>query len=116
MTKPQTYSFFMLLKATRPWLDKAPPERFAYVKDIVNPILEAHPAVSMRFFDSESYSAKVSDVALWETPDLVAYQQVIRKLRDTLFWNYYFEVLDIIPAVEEGYAAYYDMAPLTARQ
>lgn len=116
MTAPQTLSFFMLLKATRPWLDKAPPARFAFAKDVVNPILNAQPAVSMRFFDSESYSAKVSDVVLWQISDLAAYEQVIRKLRDTLFWNHYFEVLDIIPSVEEGYAAYYGMAPLTAER
>lgn len=109
----QTYTLFMLLKTTRRWLDLEPKVRFAFIKENVNPILEAHPTVSMRFFDTESYTARISDIVVWETSDLVAYQSVIKGLRDTIFWDHYFEVLEIIPAVEDGYAAYYAMTPLT---
>ena len=109
----QTYTLFMLLKTTREWLDLEPKVRFAFIKENVNPILEAHPTVSMRFFDTESYNARISDIVVWKTSDLVAYQGVIKGLRDTIFWDYYFEVLEIIPAMEDGYAAYYAMTQLT---
>ena len=109
----QTYTLFMLLKTTRQWLDLEPEVRFAFIKENVNPILEAHPTVSMRFFDTESYTARISDIVVWKTSDLIAYQSVIKGLRDTIFWDHYFEVLEIIPAVEDGYAAHYAMTPLT---
>ena len=63
--------------------------------------------------DWKELTARLSDIVVWETSDLVAYQGVIKGLRDTLFWDHYFEVLEIIPAVEDGYAAYYAITPLT---
>lgn len=50
----------------------------------------------------------------WQTADLTAYQCVIKELRDTAFWDHYFKVLEIIPALEDAYAAHYGIAPLTA--
>ena len=68
----------------------------------------------MRFLNSESYSARVTDVIIMETGDLGAYQRLIKGLRDTPFWDHYFEVLEVIPAVEDAYATHYGIAPLTS--
>jgi hypothetical protein len=113
MANPQTWTLFTLLKTTRHWLDLTPEARFAFIKKTVRPILDANPAVTMRFFDTESYSARVTDIVVWQTADLAAYQRVIKGLRDTSFWDRYFEVLEIIPALEDAYAAHYGISPLT---
>lgn len=113
MPTPQTWTIFTLLKTSRHWLDMEPEARFAFIAGKVKPILEAHPEVTMRFFDTESYTARVTDIVLWQTADLAAYQSVIKGLRDTAFWDHYFEVLEIIPALEDAYAAHYGITPLT---
>ena len=94
----------MLVCATRAWLDLTLEARAAFLATIIAPLLKKHPQVSLRFFDSEAYSARVSDIMMWETSDLTAYEDLIDTLRDSLFWGLYFEVLDILPAVENGYA------------
>ena len=46
-------------------------------------------------------------VAVFETADLQAYTFLIDSLRDTAFFSQpYFEILDIVPAVEDGYVEY----------
>lgn len=110
----QNHTSFMLVKATRHWLNMAPEQRFTFVKEQIQPILGEHHDVTMRFFDTESYTARISDILVWTSPNLLAYQSVIRKLRDTLFWDHYFDVVQIITAVENGYAEYYGIDPLTA--
>ncbi len=97
----------MLVHTTPEWLRLAPAERFAFVDDTIRPLLARHPAVSMRFFDAEAFSARYTDMLLWETDDLLAYGAVVEELRETPFWDTYFEVVDIVPAVENGYARHY---------
>ena len=108
------HAFFMLVRATNHWLALRPPQRFAFVTDVIGPILERHPDVSMRFFDSEAFSARVSDVVLWETADLLAYQAVVEDLRETDFWGHYFEVVEILASIENGYARHYGVVPVGA--
>jgi hypothetical protein len=112
--KPATHSIFMLVKATPEWLAIPPQGRFAFLRERIEPILRANPAVRLRFFDAEAYSARVSDVALWETGDLAAYHRVVEALRETPFWDRYFLVQEIVPAVENAYARHYGEAPVGA--
>ena len=114
MTQPLTHTIFMLVKTTKAWLAMNPPARFAFLGDVVVPILKAHPAVKLRFFDAEGFNARVTDVAVWETTDLSAYQKLVDRLRETPFWDGYFEIVEIVPAVENGYAATYGVAPIGA--
>ncbi|MCB9640873.1 MAG: darcynin [Myxococcales bacterium] len=115
MSHPQQkQSFFMLVKATRAWLSLTPKERFAYLQEKVVPILQAHPQVTMRFFDAEAFCARYSDIILWETQDTRSYQSLIEGLRETTFWDHYFAVLEIIPAIEDAYALHYEVSPLQA--
>ena len=104
-TKPHT--LFMLLKATPAWLAKTPPERFAFMGETMRPILGCYPMVRMRYFDAEAYCARVSDIAVWETADLKAYRNLVEELRETPFWDVYFQVVEIIPAMEDDYADFY---------
>ena len=66
----------------------------------------------MRFFDAEAYNARSSDVILWEPADLKAYRSVVDSLRESAFWGKYFDIVDIIPSVENGYAAHYGVSPI----
>jgi hypothetical protein len=106
-----TYTFFMLVRTTPAWLRKPPRERFAFLGSHIEPVLKQHPAVKMRFFDSEAFNASISDVIMWETRQLSEYQAVVEKLRETEFWDALFEVREIVPAIENAYAHHYGVQP-----
>ena len=112
MSKP--FTIFMLVKTTAHWLALAPAERLAFLEKTIKPILRKHPDVRMRFFDIEAFSARASDVIMWEASDLLRYQSLVEHLRETPFWDHYFEVLDILPGIENAYADHYDVAPVAA--
>jgi chlorite dismutase len=104
--------FFMLVRTTPTWLSLTPDERFAFLGEGVAPILDRHPDVSMRFFDSEAFNADYTDVVMWETRSIMSYQAIVEELRETPFWGTYFEVVDIVAAIENAYAMQYDVDPL----
>jgi len=100
-------TFFMLLRSSSPWLALTREARAAFIDETVKPILRRYPAVSLRFYDAEAFSGRATDVAVFETRDIRAYYFLIDALRDTPFLGLpYFEVLEILPAVEDGYAEY----------
>jgi len=112
MKRPIAHTFFMMVKTTNTWLAKSPKERFAYLGTAIEPILRQHPSVKMRFFDSEAFSSRVTDVIFWETTEIGEYQAIVEKLREIEFWGTYFDVIEIIPAIENAYATHYDVSPL----
>jgi Darcynin, domain of unknown function len=73
--------YFMLLKTTVNWLQIPTSQRFEFVDKIIKPILDRHPAVKMRFFDSEAFSGRFTDVMMWETADIKEYQALVEQLR-----------------------------------
>ncbi|MCU0353376.1 MAG: hypothetical protein MUD08_06490 [Cytophagales bacterium] len=107
--KPPTFTVFMLVKTTTTWLQLKPQERFGFLDQTIQPILTKHPTVHMRFYDSEAFSGKASDVIVWQTADLHSYQHLVEELRESAFWGTYFDVIDIIPAIENAYADYYQV-------
>ncbi|MBD2773945.1 darcynin [Iningainema sp. BLCCT55] len=84
-----------------------------FLSKIISPILKKHPSVQMRFFDSEAFSGRFTDVLMWETAEVQEYQFLVERLRETLFWGTYFEIVEIIPAIENAYANYYGVAPIS---
>ena len=105
--KAVNHAFFMLVRTTPVWLQLTPVERFGWLDEVVRPILAANRRVTMRFFDSEAFNSRCSDVLLWETADVMAYQAVVEALRETSFWGTYFDVVDIVASVENAYAIRY---------
>jgi hypothetical protein len=103
-----TFTIFMQVKTTSAWLALSPERRFAFLGDTIEPILAQHRSVRMRFFDTEFYAADVTDVIVWETNNLAEYQAIVEALRETPFWGEYFEVVSILPGVENAYADAYD--------
>ena len=110
-SEDRAYSIFILVKTTPAWLALSPPERFAFLGEEVQPILAAHPDVTMRFWDTEHFNARVTDVVLFETQNLRSYSMVIEKLRETRFWGPYFDVVEVLPGIENAYADAYDVEP-----
>jgi hypothetical protein len=111
-TEPVTYTVFWQVQTTPAWLALPVEDRFAFLGAVIEPILASQPAVAVRFFDSEFYSTTATDVIMMETQSLPAYQSIVEQLRETPFWGTYFDVVAIIPAVENAYAAAYGQDPV----
>ena len=109
---PLAFTIFMLVKTTPTWLELRPQERFAFLQNDIEPILKEYPTVKMRFYESEAFISDVTDIAVWETADLGAYQSVVEELRESKFWSAYFDVVSILPAIENAYLRHYDVAPI----
>jgi Darcynin, domain of unknown function len=124
MTEPTTQRiskpifFFWLVKTTPAWL--ALPAlgaggRFDFVEKVIKPIIGQFCQIDLRFFDAEAHTAVCSDVMMWTVKDATQYSAMVEKLRETLFWDHYFQVLHIIPALEDGYADHYEQAKVGAK-
>jgi Darcynin, domain of unknown function len=102
---------FWLLKTNTSWL-ALPPKgdggRFDFAEKVFKPLLGKFPGVSLRFFDIEAYSALCTDIMMWEVNDLKDYNALVECLRETRFWDDYFQVMQILPGVEDGYADHYE--------
>jgi hypothetical protein len=93
---PSTFHIFVLVKATRRWLDMKTEKRRAFLEDEMIPLLKQRPEIRMRWFEPEAFSTRASDIMLCETTDLSAW---------AWFWDHYFEVVDILPTFEANYLA-----------
>ncbi|GAB3165365.1 darcynin family protein [Amycolatopsis sp. NPDC004378] len=99
---------FMLVKTTPEWLGLTVEQRVhAFETEVLPVVREKAEGVRSRFFDTEFYSARVTDVWVWEAVDHQAYHLVIEALRETPFWDRYFEIVEILVGVENGYAKNY---------
>ncbi|PRY39703.1 darcynin family protein [Umezawaea tangerina] len=104
---------FMLVKTTSEWLALSVPRRIEVFRTEVLPAIEEKvQGVRSRFFDTEFYSARVTDVWMWEARDHHSYQLLVEALRETSFWDQYFEVVELLVGVENGYAKNYDVEAL----
>jgi len=114
-TQETGITVFMLVKTSTEWLGMTVAERFAALGRLVEPILRKYrDRLTLRFFDTEFYSARVTDIWLWEATDRHAYELVVEELRETPFWDRYFHIVEILPGVENAYAKNYDRPALGA--
>ncbi len=101
------YTYFMLVRTTPQWLSLSREARMTFADKVFKPVVGKFPAVSLRYFDAEAFSARCTDVLMWETTDPSQYNFMVDALRDTPMYSVpYFEIVDIIGAVEDSYAAY----------
>lgn len=103
----KTMTFFALMRVHANWLRLSRPERRRFEEETLKPIYARYPEVRMRWFDAEAFSARCSDVAMFETESVPAFYYLIDALRDSpMMTEPYFEFVDIIPAVEDGFRDY----------
>lgn len=105
-------TIFMLVKTTPTWLALPPKERFAFLDETIRPLLRAAEGVSLRFYDAEAFTTRASDIAVWDVVTIEAWQKFADKLRETPFWDTYFQVVEILPAIENAYARQYGVTPV----
>ena len=109
------YAFFLLLRATPAWLSLTRAQRRDVVAQHLTPLLERSPELRTRHFDAEAFTTVCSDVMLVETIDPAHHYAFIERLRDSpLITVPYFELVHIIPAIEDGFRSF-DEAEAGAR-
>lgn len=102
------YAFFIHLRALPEWLRLSREQRRALGETHLHALLPRYRGeLRLRHFDAEAFSAPCSDLMLVETDDPLKHYDFMERLRDSpLLAVPYFEVLQIIPALEDGYAAF----------
>jgi hypothetical protein len=106
MSEP-VLTFFMSLRSQPSWLAFTRQQRADFIAEVVQPIFARHHAVKLRFYDAEAFSGRCTDMAVFETADIRAYTFLVDALRDTPFLGLpHFEVLDVIPSIENSYRDY----------
>lgn len=103
-----TYVFFIHLRATPAWLALSRQQRRALANQHLEPILHAAAGqLTMRYFDAEAFTAQCSDVMMIQTQDPKHHYFFMEHLRDSpLIALPYFEVVSIIPTIEDGYQTF----------
>jgi hypothetical protein len=92
---------FMLVKSMPQWLGLTSEEQSTLLATHIEPILQKHHTqVTLRLYDVEFYSARVTDLWVWEATDHLAYELLVEDLRKTPFWDRYFQIVEILPGVE----------------
>lgn len=104
---------FMLVKTRRSWLSMPPAERFARMRSLFDPLFARFgDRIGLRFFDVEFYDARVTDLLMWDVRDHHAWELLVERLRETPFWDEWFEIIDILPSIENAYADNYAEEPI----
>lgn len=96
-------TLFMMLRAQPGWLRL---DRGARARIAGTALERAFPdaAVTLRHFDAEAFHARISDIAMITAESAEAAYFAIERLRDTpLIAERYFEVVEIVPAFEDGF-------------
>ena len=101
--KSQALTVFILVRALPAWLALPHAER----RRIGAGAVPIEPDVTVRQFDCEAFSAMCSDIWMLSVPSPRALNHTIERLRDTaLFAHPYFDLIAILPAIEDGWQAY----------
>jgi len=101
------YAIFILLRATEQWLRLTREARRQLSEEHVGAGLRRFPALKLRYFDAEAFSADCSDIMLIETADLQQHYDFIEMLRDSsLVTVPYFEFIKVVLAIEDGFRDY----------
>lgn len=94
---------FILVRALPAWLALTRDER----RRLGQEAAPVEPGIGFRAFDCEAFSALCSDLWMLDVPTPGALNRVIERLRDTpLFAVPYFELVSILPSIEDGWQRY----------
>jgi hypothetical protein len=94
---------FLLVRARPEWLSLSRADRRA----LGAAAMPVEPHVRFRQFDCEAFSAMCSDIWMLTVPSPRSLNAVIERLRDKpLFAKPYFDLVAILPAIEDGWKQY----------
>jgi hypothetical protein len=104
VTSPKPcFTIFVLLRALPSWLSLSRSRRDEIGSAAVASALKDND-VTLRHFDAEAFTGFCSDVSVFEASDMMGFYFVMERLRDTpLFAQPYFELIQIVPAIEDGF-------------
>jgi hypothetical protein len=98
------YTVFMLLQATAHWLALDRAQRDAQYDSALMQVFNRFPSVRLRYFDASAFHGRCSEVLVWETTDMPEYRDAVDALRAHPFLGKpFFEILDVIPSVPDGW-------------
>lgn len=101
------YAFFIQLKALPTWLRLSRDRRRQVADACLGAAMGRCPSLRVRHFDAEAFCAPCTDLMLVETTEPREHYAFMEHLRDSaLLTEPYFDVLAIIPTIEEGYRAF----------
>lgn len=95
---PLSHAVFLLLTAIPAWLALDGPERTRIVANELRPIFDRHRrAITARYYDTEAYTARASDLLMLEFDDPGAHAELIDALRSSPMFNVpYFTLEDLL--------------------
>ncbi|WP_036177439.1 darcynin family protein [Massilia sp. 9096] len=108
------FTAFFLVKTSPEWLGFSFEERLAHARGTFQPILEEFSTgVKLNWYDTEFYTATITDIWMIEAKDHESYQLFCEKLRETPFWDRFFFIKEIFLGEKNAWAKNYDVAALT---
>lgn len=101
---------FVLLKTTVSWLRLSRDKRKAIADKVLSDVL-VNTDVTLRMFDAEAFTTRCTDVAMFQAKDMQSFYFTIERLRDSvLITEPYFELVEIIPTIEDGFRLFEEQA------
>jgi len=101
---------FVLLKTTVSWLRLSRDKRNAIADKVLSDVL-VNTDVTLRMFDAEAFTTRCTDVAMFQAKDMQSCYFTIERLRDSiLITEPYFELVEIIPTIEDGFRLFEEQA------
>ena len=108
------FTAFFLVKTSPEWLGFSFEERLAHARGTFQPILEEFAnGVKLDWYDTEFYTATITDIWMIEAKDHDSYQLFCEKLRETAFWDRFFFIKEIFLGEKNAWAKNYDVAALS---
>jgi hypothetical protein len=115
MSTAPRFAWFIHVKTTEAWLRLPRSERREVAGACLGAAVAGAGALSIRHFDAEAFTAECTDVLLVETGSPLAYYDFMERLRDSaLITEPYFQIVRIVPAVEDGFRGFEERAGTTA--
>lgn len=109
------FTAFFLVKTSPEWLSFSFDERLKHARDTFQPILEQFTGrVRLNWYDTEFYTATITDIWMLEAQDHHSYQLFCEKLRETPFWDRYFMIKEIFVGERNAWAKNYDVEALAS--
>lgn len=101
---------FVLLKTTVSWLRLSRDDRNSIADKALSSVL-VNTDVTLRMFDAEAFTTRCTDVAMFQAKDMQSFYFAIERLRDSvLITEPYFEMIEIIPTIEDGFKLFEEQA------